>query len=102
MNSDNPGFFDKPKNIQIILRVFYGICALLVALDFFLHRHTYHPLEELFAFYPIYGFVGCVVLVLIAKWMRTFLMRDEDYYDRLQNLRDPSSATEADNTEESH
>jgi hypothetical protein len=22
-----------------------------------------------------------VVLVLIAKWMRTFLMRDEAYYD---------------------
>ena len=32
-------------------------------------------------FYPVYGFVGCVVLVLVAKWMRSFLMRPEDYYD---------------------
>lgn len=94
MNSDNPGFFDKPENIKRILRVFYAICALLVALDFFIHRHTYHPLEELYAFYPVYGFVGCVVLVLIAKWMRTFLMRDEDYYERLQESRETPKTTE--------
>ena len=29
----------------------------------------------------IFGFVVCVALVLAAKWLRTLLMRPEDYYD---------------------
>jgi len=41
-----------------------------------------HPFEALWGFYAIYGFVACVVLVLLAKEMRKILMRDEDYYDR--------------------
>jgi uncharacterized membrane protein len=78
--SESQDFFDKPENIKRILHVVYGICALLVVLDFIVHRHTEHPLEGLYGFYPIYGFVGCVVLVLVAKLMRKVLMRDENYY----------------------
>ena len=33
------------------------------------------------AIYAIYGFVACVVLVVLAKIMRKGLMRDEHYYD---------------------
>ncbi len=75
------GFFDKPENIKKMLNVFYVICALLVITDFIVHRHIYHDWENIPAFYAIYGFVGCVVLVVVAKEMRKFLMRKEDYYD---------------------
>ena len=75
------GFFDKPENISKMLKVFYVICGLLVLADFIVHRHIYHDWENIPAFYAIYGFVGCVVLVLIAKEMRKVLMRGEDYYD---------------------
>lgn len=75
------GWFDKPENVRKLLRVFYVICGLLVVVDFIVHRHIYHDWENIPAFYAIYGFVGCVVLVLIAKEMRKFLMRGEDYYD---------------------
>jgi len=40
-----------------------------------------HAWEALPGFYALFGFVACVVLVLIAKEMRKVLMRDEDYYD---------------------
>ena len=63
------------------MHVFYGICVVLFVLDFVIHRHVMHSWENLWGFYPLYGFVGCVVLVLVATWMRTFLMRSEDYYD---------------------
>ena len=46
-----------------------------------MHRHTYLNWEKLPAFYAFYGFVACVLLVLIAKEMRKVLMRKEDYYD---------------------
>jgi hypothetical protein len=75
------GFFDKPENISKMLKVFYVVCALLVIADFIVHRHIYHDWENIPAFYAIYGFIGCVVLVLIAREMRKFLMRGENYYD---------------------
>jgi hypothetical protein len=74
-------FFDKPENVEKALRVFYSICGLLFILDFIVHRHVYLSWERLPAFYALYGFVACVVLVLIAKQMRKVLMRKEDYYD---------------------
>ncbi|GGI79772.1 hypothetical protein GCM10007978_16990 [Shewanella hanedai] len=78
---DKQYLFDNPKNIKRVLYTLYASCFLLVVLDFVIHRHVYHSWENLPLFYPLYGFVGCVVLVFVAKWMRTFLMRPEDYYD---------------------
>jgi hypothetical protein len=78
---DSDGFFDKPENIKKMLRVFYVMCGLLVIADFIVHRHVYHDWENIPAFYAIYGFVGCSVLVFVAKAMRKVIMRGEDYYD---------------------
>ncbi|MCG7531596.1 hypothetical protein MHM98_09615 [Psychrobium sp. MM17-31] len=80
--NEQQDFFDKPSNIQMMLRVFYVLCAVLVLVDFVVHRHIYHDWENIPAFYAIYGFIGCVVLVLIAKAMRKVLMKEEDYYDK--------------------
>ena len=82
MENEKKHVFDDPKNIQRLLYVFYGCCLVLFALDFVIHRHVMHSWENLWGFYPIYGFIGCVILVLVATWMRTFLMRSEDYYDK--------------------
>lgn len=81
MATDKQHIFDNPKNIQRILYLLYFCCAILFILDFVIHRHKVHPWEGLLGFFAVYGFAGCVVLVLVAKWMRTFLMRDESYYD---------------------
>ncbi|NHN36495.1 hypothetical protein G8764_04220 [Pseudomaricurvus alcaniphilus] len=88
MNSETPGFFYKPDNIKRILRVFYVCCAALLLLDLVIHRHVEHPWERLIGFYPLYGFIGCVVLVLAAKAMRKLLMRDEHFYEREPQVRD--------------
>ena len=73
--------FDKPENVNRLLRGFYILCGVLFALDFVVHRHVYLDWERLPGFYAIFGFVACVLLVLIAKEMRKVLMRKEDYYD---------------------
>ena len=79
--SDKEYFFDKPANVKWVMRGFYTICTLLVVADFIFHRHIGLPWEKIPAFYAIYGFVACVVLVVIAKEMRKVLMRKDDYYD---------------------
>lgn len=73
--------FDKPENVSRLLNGFYAICGILFLLDFVITRKTYHPWEWFWGFYALYGFIACVVLVIIAKEMRKVLMREEDYYD---------------------
>jgi hypothetical protein len=73
--------FDKPENVRRLLWTLYVLCAVVLVADFIAHRHIVHPWENLPGFYPIYGFVGIVVLVLVAKQLRRVVMRDEDYYD---------------------
>ena len=80
MADDKRDGLDSPGTVKKLLRFFYGACALVLLLDFVLTRKVAHDFESLPGFYAVYGFVCCVVLVLIAKWMRKFLMRDEDYY----------------------
>ncbi|MBT4357128.1 MAG: hypothetical protein HOD23_05200 [Proteobacteria bacterium] len=74
--------FDHKKNINRVLRALIALCVVSFAVDFVYHRHVVHPFEALWGFYAIYGFFACVILVLLAKKMRKWLMRSEDYYDR--------------------
>ncbi len=74
-------FFDKPENVTRLLRGFYAICLILLAADFVVHRHIYLVWEKIPVFYALYGFVACVLLVVLAKQMRKVIMRKEDYYD---------------------
>jgi hypothetical protein len=66
--------------LQKGLKIFFMVCALLTLIDLVIHKHGDHW-WNFFGFHSLYGFVACVMLVLVAKWMRKPLMRDEDYYD---------------------
>jgi hypothetical protein len=44
------------------------------------HKHGHFGFEKVPAFHALYGFAGFVFLVLAARVLRLFVMRDEDYY----------------------
>jgi hypothetical protein len=73
--------FDNPQNVKRLIYALYAACGLSVLAEFFIHLHPKHPLESIFNFYSLYGFVMCVALVLGAKVLRVIIMRKEDYYD---------------------
>lgn len=74
--------FDKPGNVKRVLIIFFSSLLVLLAVDFFIHKHTYFPWEEWPEFYAFFGFVACVVLVLTAKYiLRPLVKRDENYYE---------------------
>ncbi len=73
--------FDNPRNVNIVLAILYAICFLLVIADFVIHRHTTMEWGKIPAFYALYGFIACVLLVVVAKLMRKIVMRKENYYD---------------------
>lgn len=75
--------FDNPKNVSRLLLIFFVSLAFLLGSDFIYHRHTYFAWEEWPAFYAVFGFVACVLLVLVAKYvLRPLVKREEDYYER--------------------
>jgi hypothetical protein len=80
--NDKVHIFDKPQNVRRVLWALVAVCIVTIGADFVYHRHIVHPWEGVWGFYAIYGFVACVVLVLVAKELRKLLMRAEDYYDR--------------------
>ena len=73
----------KPKNnARQIFFIFSIICALLVLIDVVIPRHGHIEIEEYVGFYSVYGFVSCVIIVLISKYLaRPVISKEEDYHD---------------------
>jgi hypothetical protein len=74
-------WLDDPRNVKKVVWVLVVVCSGLFFADAFYEKHGLFSVEHLFGFYALFGFIVCVGLVLVAKWMRTFLMRPEDYYE---------------------
>ena len=79
-DKDDIGWADNPQIQQRIRYALFAICGLLVITDLLVHRHTYLPVEEMPAFYAMYGFAALVGVVVLAKALRKVVGRDEDYY----------------------
>ncbi len=84
--SERKHVWDDPRNVRRLIQWFLGSCVFMLLLDAVVHRHEsfehgLFAIEGWFGFFAIYGFVACVLLVLVAKQMRKVLMRPEDYYE---------------------
>ena len=88
---EEPRWLDDFENVRKIYRWLWITCIALIVggegllrwADSHAADHGAHhgfAFERWPGFYSIYGFVGCVALVLAAKELRRWLMRDEDYY----------------------
>jgi hypothetical protein len=69
-------------------RVYFIGLAVSLILDFVWLRsdvlHYHFPFQHLPEFFAIFGIFGCMLLILIAKGMGCFIVRDEDYYEKNQ------------------
>jgi hypothetical protein len=79
---DDRRWLDEPRHVTRVVYGLAALCALALVADFFYTKHPHFAVERLPAFYALYGFVGSVGLVLAAKGLRRWLMRDEDFYER--------------------
>jgi uncharacterized membrane protein len=88
---EEPGWFDRKENVRKVLVGLFAACGFFVLIDviFWLtgfDKHPYFRWEKWPGFYAVYGFVACVLLVLIAKHvLRPLVMRDEDYYEKTED-----------------
>jgi len=70
-------------NRKTLKRIAYAVLALTVVLDFFIERH-HHVFfwDDIPGFSAVYGFVSCVLIVVISKALGHYwLERSEDYYN---------------------
>lgn len=73
-------WLDEPRNVTKIYYGLIALCTISVLADLFYEKHVHYGVEKVIGAYGIYGFVGCVALVLGAKELRKLLKRDENYY----------------------
>ena len=84
---------DRLKAVKLVC---IGVLVLLAALDivFVSREHAHTEIEHIPAFWSIFGFIGCAVLILVSKWYGHLgIMTREDYYeDACSGVRPSSGA----------
>ncbi len=75
-------FFDRPENIKKMRLIFYATLLILVAIDFFIHKHPHFSWEGIIGFYAVYGLISCALIIAVSKILgKLWLQKGEDYYD---------------------
>jgi hypothetical protein len=72
----------RPDTVRKLWFVFAAILAATVLAEVFVTGHPHFPLEDIFGFNALYGFLACVGMVLVAKGLGVFLKRHAGYYER--------------------
>ena len=85
--NEKPRWLDRKQNVERLWRGLVAVCVVMVAMDFFSlvglwHKHVSFFLEGLLGFYPLWGFTGIVLLIVLARKLRQLVMRRENYYER--------------------
>lgn len=73
---DSPAFGQKVVWAVVIISIGLGLA------DFMYHKHGHFEIENVPAFYGIFGFLAFIFVVFVGVILRKIIMRDEDYYER--------------------
>jgi len=58
------------------------LCIIFLILELIGHRHGETSIEDILFFPAFFGYLSCIVIFKIGVSLRSFLMKDEDYYDK--------------------
>ena len=64
-------------------RIAYAMLILIIVIDFFIPHHEIHFFGDgIPGFWSLFGFVACILIILISKWIgRLGIMQEENYYN---------------------
>jgi hypothetical protein len=79
-NKNHDHWLVRPQTIRLLWIVSTTLLVLLVLLDLAVAHHPHFGLDGWFGFHAAYGFIACVVLVLLSKALGLILKRPDDYY----------------------
>lgn len=70
----------RPRTIRLLWRVFIAILLISVAVQFLFGSGGHFGIDGWIGFGAVYGFLSCLIMVLVAKGLGYVLKRPEDYY----------------------
>ncbi len=75
-------FFERPQVGKMVKYTFYGSLVFLLIVEFFIEKHPYFSFAALPAFYAVYGFISCALIIAVSKILgKVWLQKGEDYYE---------------------
>jgi hypothetical protein len=76
-------FIGNPENAKQRNRIGYAMLVAAVIVDFLVPReHSIYVWENIPGFHALYGFIACVLIILVSKFFgHRGIMKKEDYYD---------------------
>jgi len=80
-NSHPDHWLVRPATIKKLWWIFAVVLALTVLAQLVFPIKGYFAVDGWFGFGAAYGFLACLVMVLLAKGLGVILKRDQDYYD---------------------
>lgn len=81
-------FWVSRRGAKVALLILHAGAAIVVLIELLRpfagdsHAVERAPSLDFPASYAVYGFLACVLLVLLGRFLRRLVMRDEDYYRR--------------------
>lgn len=73
-------WLDDPLNIKRLWRGFLVVLVLTVAAGFFTDLHPHFEIEKWPGFNAAYGFLSCLLMIVVAKLVGILLKRPDTYY----------------------
>ena len=58
------------------------LCIFFLILELVGHRYGETSIEDILFFPAFFGYLSCIIIFKIGVSLRSFLMKDEDYYDK--------------------
>ena len=58
------------------------LCIIFLILELIGHRYGETSIEDILFFPAFFGYFSCIIIFKIGVSLRSFLMKDEDYYDK--------------------
>ena len=77
---DESHWLTRPATIKKLWWIFSGILALTVLAQLVWYVKGYFTVDGWFGFGAVYGFVSCLIMVLVAKGLGFVVKRPNDYY----------------------
>ena len=58
------------------------LCIIFLILELIGDRYGETSIEDILFFPAFFGYLSCIIIFKIGVSLRSFLMKDEDYYDK--------------------
>lgn len=77
----------RPTTIRKLWLGFGAVLVLMVLAQTVIYIKGYFGVDAWFGFAAVYGFVSCLLMVLVAKLLGALLKRPQDYYQAQEQVR---------------